>query len=225
MGFGSILGGIGKAVGIASGIAGLAGGSPKTISAGQNFKSLATEMKEWGLHPLVAANVNPAVASTPGSMVGERLDNLGQNISRAARAYESKSDRVFKDAQEALLLKKLENENKLLEAQTTSINRATTPGLPDGRAFMPGQGDSGVRIVPREVIANTGDTEVGKSAAHRKVDFSNGSLVRVPSDDLQQSIEEGPANWYYQLTRTIPDMGKADLRYMFMNSLPGYRGR
>lgn len=220
-----ILGSIGSVLGIAGAAKNLLGGSAKTISAGQNFKSLATEMKEWGLHPLVAANVNPAVASTPGGMVGDNLAQLGQSIARAAGVNKDKVDRDKQEISDALDLKRKQLENKLLESQITSVTRATTPPAPGAVYNIPGQTSSGTVIVPREIVANMGDTEVGKAAAHRKVDFSNGSLVRVPSDDLQQSVEEGPANWYYQFTRTIPDMAKADLKYMYLNSLPTYSRR
>lgn len=228
-----MLGTIGTALSVAGAAKSLFGGGGDGPGLGEQLKlnrdhqvalwemqlpAMVEGAKKAGLHPLVAAGVNPAQAASISSAIGDtsfadRLTDAGQNISRAAAASATAEQRQMVRMRDDLLLEKMGLENELLRSQITRVNRDTTPPL-GGDYNIPGQPASGVKIVPREVIANKGDTEVGKSAAHRLVDFSNGDTARVASGDLQQAIEEGPANWYYQLTRTVPDMIGADGKYV-----------
>ena len=171
------------------------------------------DAKAAGIHPLFAlgAQTMGAAPSYVGdTSMGSAMASIGQDIGRAIDAKRTQPERS-QARLEALTVQRAELENDLLRSQIAKLNQpGNPPALPGSAGKEPG-----VMIVPKEVIANHGDTEVGKAAAHRISDFSNGDTVRIPSNDMQQAIEEGPANWYYQLTRTIPDMVVADSKYAF----------
>lgn len=217
-GAGQLLGGIG----------GLFGGGgakykdlkkPYTVYADQFGRVLDKQVaayREQGFHPLLATGAAigaPSVSTTVGDS-GNRLSSMadiGQGIGRAASAVATKEQRLQQEALSSLALERASLENDLLRAQITKIHAPRNPPAPGSSYSMPGQPASGVEIVPREITSNTGAYEVGVGPSHKLVDFADGRKVRVASDDLQQSIEDGPANWYYQGTRTIPDMLDADI--------------
>nr|QJB20589.1 MAG: DNA pilot protein [Microvirus sp.] len=171
------------------------------------------DAKAAGIHPLFALGAQTIGASpsyVDGGSMGKAFSDAGQDIGRAIDAKRTSAERTTARL-EALTVERGELENQLLRSQIAKLNQpGHPPALPGSTGAAPG-----VRIIPREVISNEGDTEVGKAAAHRRVDFSSGDTVRIAGDDMQQAIEEGPANWYYQLTRTIPDMVWADSKYLF----------
>lgn len=69
-------------------------------------------------------------------------------------------------------------------------------------------------VVPKQVISGLGGLESGAAQAHQDVLWNaSGDRVRVMSDALSSAgMDEGPGQWYYQLSRTLPEMLGADAR-------------
>jgi len=174
--------------------------------------------KSAGLHPLVAAGVNPAQASYGSSQVGDswsdRLSSAGQNISRAASAMSDRDDRMKVQQRDALLLEKMKLENDLLRSQITTVNRSMTPPV-GGSSTGSSQGSEyGVQFQPKQITMGKGSYEAGHVPANANFVFNDGDTVRGPSSDFQQAIEDSPAHWYHVLTRTVPDMALSDAKYV-----------
>lgn len=147
--------------------------------------------KAAGLHPLAVlgggSTFSPAIA-VGGDNVSP-LRGLGQDISRAANAYSSKSERANSDVMAALSLERAKLENDLLRSQITAINRPTTPPFPSGSI----SGD--VQFNPDEVTSTTGKGAftAGSNVAKPAVTVirnRDGSTSTIPSQDAKQGIED-----------------------------------
>lgn len=215
------------------GIAGMFGGNDDAKDAAiinRNLQQRAMEKSiqyrvkdaiKAGIHPLYAVGAptfSPASSyvGDSGADRGNALANMGQGIGRAVEAMQS-TEKRHQSRMMALTEQRAELENTLLASQ---IRLATQPGQPPGfpspsGSVLPGQGDtSKIQMLPKEIIhANpNGFSEVGVSPADKFVNV-RGTRVTVPSDALQQAIEDTPAAWYYAMTRTVPEFVAADTRY------------
>lgn len=171
-----------------------------------------------GYHPLVAVGNVPqpsaggAVVGGSGPSAGDRIAAMGQGIGRAAAAFASKEERLKQDISDALDLEYKKKRNALLDAQTTAVHRAgRTPGIASTELTMDGQGESGVKIVPKEIVHNTGDRESGRAPSHQTFNYGAHSFT-APSQALKQAIEDSPADWLYSLTHTVPELAGAMAR-------------
>lgn len=101
-----------------------------------------------GIHPLAAIGVNPASGgsislaspSHQGKSLGDKLQDMGQHVSRAASAYQTPEQRALVQ----LELEKLKNENDLIKANTAATlhNMRNIPGNPPAQSSNPnGNGD------------------------------------------------------------------------------------
>lgn len=169
--------------------------------------------KRAGIHPLFAlgaSTTQPSGFTVGGDSLssGEMYSDMGQNIGRAVGAALTGGDRqqvVMNDLQ-------IENQSLQNDILRQQIARMSAPGTPPpmpglgGNSFMPGQG---VEVVPNKVT-HGGSVESGMSP-FEQIGLFNGRKVRMPGDVFSDaSLDDGPATWYYQLTRTVPDMVSAD---------------
>lgn len=151
--------------------------------------------KAAGLHPLAVlgggSNFSPSFQIQPDDR-GSKLRSLGQDISRAADAYATREERAKQNLFDAEKLKNAQLQNKLLESQITSINRAgATPPFPNGRSMS---GD--VNFVPDEITSSlkgSGAYTSGSNYAKPAVTVlknRDGSYSTVPSPDAKNAIED-----------------------------------
>jgi len=211
----SVAGNVGSIASGLGAIGGLFGGkkkgpSPEEISAmnlahqkdliRNQIPLMVAGAQEAGLHPLTAVGVNPASFGGQSYQIGDtdsmadRLSSFGQNISRAAAAYQTTEERKMKEASDALALEKMQLENNLLRAQTTQIQRATTPAIGSDSAVIDGQTDSAVvdyGPVPLNAPSGfNGSKEGGATTDWTYSRTSSGGLAVVPSADVKQRIED-----------------------------------
>lgn len=205
-------------------LGGLIGGGEKrprykdAIQAGyystmKDFEARMDASKKYGLHPSLTLGVPTANSPAPfqagtDDRVGAGIREMGQGISRAVEAGAYKEDRAVARESAALQLTNQRLQNERLMSEIALMNHARTPGLARDPSIlhMPGQGD--VVKVPKEVVANAGVTEKGISPADKTIRYTeHGKRVRVRSDAMADAgVEEGPAAWVYDFTRTVPDM-------------------
>nr|QJB21674.1 MAG: DNA pilot protein [Microvirus sp.] len=171
-----------------------------------------------GYHPLVAVgnvpqfNPGGAVVGDSGPSVGDRLQLAGQGIGRAASALASKEDRIKQDAMDTLTLERMKLQNDLLRAQTSAVHlQSRPPAVADGPLNVSGQGNSGIQILPKEIISHLRDREVGVSPTHQTFNYG-GHKITAPSQAFKQAIEDSPTEWLYHFQHTIPDMLGASFR-------------
>ena len=150
--------------------------------------------KKAGLHPLVAAGVNPAQAASAGSVVGDtsfadRLSDAGQNISRAASAMSTKTERASAEVRDALLLEKMRLENDLLRSQISTINRPTTPPT-GGDSLGSNQGAEYGPVGLNTPTGMYGAKEGGATTDYTYSRTGTGGLAIVPSSDVKTRIED-----------------------------------
>ena len=162
---------IGSALGGALGFLGSSNQNKTQMEIAQQNMALQREFAQNGVQWKVAdarkAGVNPLAALgastasyapvTVGATnefapLGEMARDMGQDISRAVHASSPEAVRAkaVEDAANSLKLKNMDLQNQLLAAQINKISRpAVGPGMPlDKYLAMPGQGDSGPRVVP-----------------------------------------------------------------------------
>lgn len=175
--------------------------------------------KTAGLHPLVAAGVNPATSSAVASQVGDsgggfwdKLSDAGQNISRAAGAFSSRTEREKRDKLDSLLLEKAGLENDLLRSQISTINRPTTP--PVGGSIT--GSNAGAEYSPVQLTTPTGPNGSKEGGAVNDFTYARtagGGLSIVPSSDVKQRIEDSfipQAQWSLRNTHILFNPPKPD---------------
>lgn len=184
-----------------------------------------------GIHPVYAmgSNINPGSVQavgdgSTGSSWQDSFSNMGQDLSRAASVYQSKEERQFQNISNSLTIERQSIENDILRADLALKRAGTAPGIVGGRPWMEGQGVVpgpnsdlyGVETIPKEVVANDGPFELGTSPAHQNLRFTKYRNMRAMSQALADAgLDEGPAQWYYQMSRTLPDMISADVKYPY----------
>lgn len=209
-GIGSLLSGIG---GIASAFGG--GGSNYKGQVGMmnaqariSREDIPLRVKAYtdaGIHPLYGMS-GQQFTPTPVTVgeepsAGERLAHMGQNISRAASAYTTSSERAFKKASDALTLENMKLQNDLLRAQTTAIGSPSNPPIPGPSDVDALAGQSATRGLPgyeRHVSPDAGFSRT-----------RNGDIAVVPSQDVKNRIEDmaiPEIQWYLrQAVTSSPD--------------------
>lgn len=172
-----------------------------------------------GIHPLVAMGIQPSQganisipSSGGGSDWGAVASNLGQDIGRTVEALGTQEERAAQKILTTQAIRRGELENDLLASQAAKIRSTITPPFPNN------VGPHGnVIINPDEVTSGLGGFEDGTPPAHQRLKWNRyGNKIRTMSPELSGAgLDEGPANWYYHGTRTIPDMVRADIAGWF----------
>lgn len=209
--------GIANAVGAVGSLFGKKGTSRKReadsykIQAEASRADIAPRVQAYmdaGIHPLYGLGgqqftPNPTNIDS-GPSIGERLADAGQNVARAASAYQTREERAKVAQRDALSLERMSLENDLLRSQITSINASSNPSLPHGLSPIDGQGDSGygysMNVNPMEVTAsmrNQPHVEGGVTSDIGWVRTKNG-FAPVMSKDTKDKLEEdmiGSIGW------------------------------
>lgn len=147
-----------------------------------------------------------------GSDKGSMIAQAGQDLSRAYHAYSTIGERELAKKQAVLQTDNMSLQNDLLRQQIRAVAAAGSPPA-YGQGALPGQ--SGVQLVPKEVVVNTGAREKGLSASDQLIQWNpDGDMVRIPSQAASGGVfDEGLANWAYVGSRTVPDIIHANTKY------------
>jgi len=181
------------------------------------------DAEKAGIHPLYAlgASLNPGGVSMPdqsGSTLGDRLSNMGQNISRAMMAKQSREERAFAQRSAELDLEGKSLDNEVKRAQIASLMR--DPSLPPSNGANNGRG---VDYINNTLVGSGVDgREPGTVSGYTEVRNADGSSTRIPSKDWQDRSEDVPLiGWeWFARNRVLPffqDSWKS-IRNNFKNS-------
>lgn len=165
----------------------------------------AAAYKAAGIHPLYGM-AGQQFQPTPTSMSGDSgidFASAGQGIQRAMSAYQTKSERAFSSASQALQLERMQLENDILRSQATSIHHSTVPSLPGGISpAVDGQGDAfftspaGIgEIEPsRSISGAVGRTGVEAGVSPLVKNYSTGGRgpLYLPSEQASEALEGLP---------------------------------
>ncbi|WNK12680.1 MAG: DNA pilot protein [Microvirus sp.] len=227
-----------------SAVAGLFGGggmSPRKQMAAQYdyqrrlnqsaIQDRVADAEKAGIHPLYAlgASLNPGGVSMPdqgsGNRLGDRLSNMGQNISRAVMAKQSQEERGLAVQSAKLDLEGKSLQNQILRSQLINAQSQLGPGI-DGT----GKSDGSVNYISNTLVGPGRDgREPGPLSGHNLVLNADGSSTRVPSKDWQDRSEDVPLlgwEWLYR-NRVMPfiqDSGSKIYNNLKKSSKP-FKGR
>lgn len=182
--------------------------------------------KAAGIHPLTAMGISPASGmsfSLPGGGGGTDWGSIaagmGQDIGNVIDRYRNPVEKTAARL-ESLTLERGELENQLLASQIAKIRSTMIPPQPL---------TNNVLRLPDEVTAgapgSSGSLQAGADPGSQFINWNEyGDQVLVPGDVFSQSgMDDGPANWYYQLSRTLPMMVKGDLKAMGRSAWKGLK--
>lgn len=224
--FGEILGTVGKVLGIAGGVKNLLGDGG--LSQSDIIDRQATLQKEFaqngirwrvedakaaGIHPLFAlggpgASFSPVATFGDGPSVGDRLSNLGQDISRAVDSTRTAPERASARL-EALAIERGELENDLLRSRLALMNQQSGPPMPTGAAITYDGPGSAVLDQPLSRVVHTPEgQELGAVADVGYAQTATG-LVPIPSKDIKERIEDNTVQELLHAFRNnlIPTLG------------------
>lgn len=157
------------------------------------------DARSAGIAPLAALGASTAsyspsvVGGTPDTSVGDAVSSMGQNISRAVMATQSKEERAYQNAMNAETLANARLKNQLLATQISFANQPSNPPMQSAMGeVIPGQGDSGFKIKPAEVTASHKGVPAREAGAINSYGFmrTNTGLAVVPSTDAKNRTED-----------------------------------
>lgn len=225
----SPLAGIGSFI---SGVSGLFGGggtsNRKTVSLmkkqidlkDREIGVLTNAAEKYGIHrlsllgsPVSSSSVTPLFSGSDGDKTGQAIESLGQGISGAASAFQTKEDRSIAEiaAKQQIEGNALENQNKMLENQRLSSEIAImhqpgrAPGMSGLTEGLPA-GSSDINKVRNNALIPThmGRTDGIKPSAQIVVGL-NGRAYPVPTNDLMDLVSESyMENLKWQMHNTVP---------------------
>lgn len=167
----------------------------------------AADASRAGIHPLYALGASTtsfspvSVGHVGGSPLGEALSSIGQDVTRAAAANRSPTERVaaVTTAQQVtagnLSLENMKLQNELLKQRVATMQSAQVgPGGPEEtqNLLIPGQGQTaGINPEPMKV-APAGSAPSGEAGAITDIGWSRTSTgwAPVPSKDVKERIED-----------------------------------
>lgn len=190
----------------------------------------AADAARAGIHPVYAlggstTSFSPvAVGSMSSSPLGEALGSMGQDVTRAAAANRSVTDRVnavgkVQTAQQLasgeLHLENMKLQNELLKTRVANMRGAQIgPGGPEeeGNLLIPGQGNTaGINPEPMKV-APAGSAPSGEAGAITDIGWARTSTgwAPVPSKDVKERIEDNIIQEGLHAFRNnlLPSLGK-----------------
>ena len=172
--------------------------------AQQGIRWRVEDAKAAGIHPLYALGANtisaaPSYVGDPNAGATPRaLGDMGQNIGRAIHATRTNEERQLANIQLMSAKTDLEGralDNQIKAATLKNLTQPATPsaGTPGGLDnFIPGQGNSPIKINPAERTASQKgrlSQEAGwtPDVAYARTDTG---LTPVPSKDVKERIED-----------------------------------
>lgn len=174
--------------------------------------------KQAGLHPLavlgsqVAGGAQaPFSVPDPNARALQSLSDMGQGLGTAVNAYSSREEKALQLKSQALAVENQELQNQRLRAE----NAVTMTGRPAGMSLnplMPGQADSGVRLVPKEDTLNLSGNQPGIRPSAQTFDYPGnifGGPVRHMSQEASEATEDDfISKAIFALMYTAPDLFK-----------------
>lgn len=154
-----------------------------------------------GLHPLAAIGATGSSFTPVGAFsenqpasLAPGLAEVGQNISRAIASTSTSEEKQYQKLQLAHAKLNLEGqaiENQMKLSQLHQLNSAG-PALPGSSNFMPGQGDSGMKINPSSRISSDPSRPAQQLGWVPDVGYArtDTGLTPVPSSDVKERIED-----------------------------------
>lgn len=175
----------------------------------ENIQPLSDAYKAAGFHPLLSVGQSPTLASAAVN-AGEpntaaRLGEFGQNIGRAAAAYQTADERAYTSTVQNMTLERMGLENELLRSQITRINKPTNPSIPGSRSNMDGQGI--VEMVPHEQVFSAPHDNTKEAGTITTHTFAADGTI-VPSKQMKERIEDDIISqvlWHLQNRINRPD--------------------
>lgn len=186
--------------------------------AQQGIQWRVEDAKKAGIHPLYALGAQThsftpsAIGVDADYSMANAMQSAGQNLDRAVQATMTGQQRHAVKMQQ-LTEERGELENALLKSQIAREQANANPNFPGSPGMLDGQGN--VVIIPKEVVANDGPYEKGVSPAHQTLQFGPGKITAMSQALSDAGLDDGPAQWYYQLSRTIPGMIASDARQAY----------
>lgn len=180
------------------------------------------DAKAAGIHPLVGLGAQTASFSpisvgggAEGPSRSQMMSDMGQNISRAVHSTRTQDERDMAslNTQAARLDiegKALDNQIKLSQLKNMSqpSNPAAFPGSP---SFIPGQGNSGPKIIDTPMTRTTSKTGYSEPGAITDTGWlkTRTGIVPVPSKDAKERIEDVmPHEWaHFYRNNAQPNWG------------------
>lgn len=167
---------------------------------------------EAGLHPLAALGASGASAS-PSFQVGNAdygLAKAGQDISNAMRSSLTQEEKELRALQLASL--RADVDGKAIENQIRArqlSNLSGSPSFPGSDNFIPGQGNSPVKVKAAERTASQSGRHAQQAGWVPDVGYArtDTGLVPVPSQDVKERIED----------QIIPELMWAVRNYLLPN--------
>lgn len=160
------------------------------------------DAKAAGLHPLAALGASTAsyspvsVGTMPDNSMSKMAANMGQNITRAISQTQTQSEKEYQALQ--IQSAKLDLEGKALDNQIRARQLQNTqpsgPSFPGADNFIPGQGNSGVKVKPRERSASQAGRPAQEAGWAPDVTYSrtDSGLAPAMPQQLAESMEDDP---------------------------------
>jgi len=214
---GSIGGALGGAGQFLGGLGGLFGGgdsmSPKTqinYAVDEQRQKITnwwnrtmTMADKWGIHPLTALGVSPAVGGSSFSIGGgsgagnfsDSMAQMGQGLTRASAALSTPEDRQWELMQRGLQMENNQLQNERLRAEISLMRAQSNPPLPS--FYQEATGPLGEKVkVPSQFWSNLMENDPayipiwhGKDAAQP---LSHGWLaIKSVLKSMMNSLEKG----------------------------------
>lgn len=183
------------------------------------------DAKRAGIHPLFALGGSTATY-TPTSFVGatdntpQYLSNMGQDVSRAISATQTAPERKLSDYDRARQVQELERgqlQNDVLRMQLASASARLSPSqvgptMPSSTSPVPAAVAGTYEAKPPEVLnsqpSNSGAQAGPSQPSVRWERNSDGSVVAMPTANMDDFSSPGYLNWQYQ-NRVLPAFGDA----------------
>lgn len=186
----------------------------------------AKEGIRWKVADAKAAGISPEFAlgasthsfapTETGSERGSMIADAGQNIARAALATEDAGSRKLNEQLKAETLRGmvLDNNQKAMSAQLTSVNKPGNPPFPSSRGnIVPGQNNS---PVVDKALERTGQHSTARHSEGASIpsvgwaETDDGGLMPIPSQDIKNRIEDQAIPEAIWAARNLigPNMGK-----------------
>lgn len=198
----------------------------KNIALQKEFAKMGVQWKvedakKAGIHPLYALGANTMSFSpvsvgsstpnlSPDTSMSDAVGSMGQNISRAMAATQTKEQRAMNALQ--LENQALQNEELRLRIRQNTNPNPPFPGSDSGN-FMPGQGDSPLVLVkPKERAASAKGRPAQEAGWVPDVGYSrtDTGLTPVVPSSLSESLEDdiiGKAMWRVR-NQLLPNFGE-----------------
>lgn len=176
----------------------------------KQFQQTMENADRYGIHRLVALGAMPSggasfsIGGGDGGNWATDVADMGQGIGRALDAFSGPEQRKAEDILTRQSVERADLENELLRSEIALKRSQIGPAVPFGA----------VNFSPDEVTMGAKGFEAGIPQANQRLMYNaDGDTIRAMSPELSAAgLDDGPASWYYQLTRTLPDMFSNDVK-------------